>query len=793
MKILFKTILLGGILIAQSLQAQTPQEMINRAKAAGMSDAQIQQEIEKYMGQKEDDTYDTAPKKMKTVPNIERKNPVSQKDSPNPVNASQKVSSRTINSIFGHDIFTDKRLTFEPDLNMPTPKDYQLSAGDEVFINVWGASEINLTQKVSPEGTITIPNVGPVALSGLTMDEAGVQVKQALGRIMSGLVNGEDSNTFISVSLAQIRSIKVNIVGEAQNPGTYTLPSVASLFNALYAAGGINSIGTLRDIKVYRDNKEIASLDVYDYLLNGKSDSNLRLENNDMIIIGTYDALVKANGKLKRPQIFELKKGETMQDFIKYAGGFNGDAFTDNIRVIRKSGSSRYSVAMVNQEEFGSFLMMDQDSVIVDQVIPLFANRLTVNGAVWRQGEYEFDKDVNTVKQLIAKAGGVKGDEFTGRAQINRQNPDFTRKIIAIDIKGILNGTTPDFELEPEDILYIPSLFDLREKYVINIRGAVNKPNTVIPFKNNMTVEDAIISAGGLKEAAAMIKVEVARRLKDPYSDQYKTDIAHVYTFTLSENLEIVQGEELFTLEPFDEIIVRFSPAYTEQQLVQINGEALFTGPYVLTKKDERMSDLVAKAGGISKHAYVKGANLKRQANDDEMRRVETLLQLSSNKASRDSTDINSDELYNYTVGIDLAKALKKPGGTDDIILRAGDELFIPQYQGTVKIGGAVIYPNSTTYTKGMSVKKYLSQAGGYNDVARKYPIVIYMNGKVATTKKVCLFFKKYPKIEPGAEILVPMRRKQDRRSSLAEILTIGSSTTSMAAMITTIINSMKK
>lgn len=785
MKILFKTIILGGMLMAYSLQAQVSQELIDKAKAAGMTDAQIQQEIQKHTGGQKENTPSVL---ANSKQNKERKNPIPETET----ETAPKDSIDWKNTIFGHEIFTDKNLTFEPDLNMPTPKDYRLAAGDEILINVWGASEINLSQKISPEGVITIPNVGPVTLSGLTIDEASVLVKQALGRIMSGLVSDEDPNTFVSVSLAQIRSIKVNIVGEAQHPGTYTLPSVATLFNALYAAGGINPIGTLRNIKVYRNNKEIASLDVYDYLLNGKSDANIRLENNDMVIIGTYDALVKTNGKVKRNRIFEMKKGETMQDLIRYAGGFSGDAFTDDIRVIRKSGGSRYSVATVNKNEFDAFVVMDQDSVIISEVIPMFENRLYVDGAVWRKGEYEYGKEINTVKQLVTKAGGVKGNEFTGRAQITRQNPDFTQKLIAIDIKGILNGTAEDFKLQPEDSLYIPSLFDLREKYVVNVRGAVNIPDTTIDYKNNMTVEDAIITAGGLKESASMIKVEVARRLKDPYSDQYKNQIAEVFNFTLSDNLKIVQGEELFTLEPFDEINVRFSPGYQKQQTVRINGEALFTGAYALTKKNERLSDLVAKAGGVSNQAYIKGANLKRKLNEDELRRLETILEMSSNKASRDSMDVKSININDYTVGIDLVKALKNPGGPDDIVLRDGDQLFIPQYQSTVKISGAVTYPNSVTYSKGMSVKDCLAQAGGYTDISRKYPIVIYMNGKVATTKRVGIFFKRYPKVEPGAEILVPMKRSTDRKTSMAEILSIGSSVTSMAAMVTTIMNNMK-
>ena len=792
MKIWFKTLALGCLFIASSLTAQVPQELIDKAKAAGMTDAQIQQEIEKRMGKQ---AAVSSQPNAATSETDSRKNPLTNRNDSIRTIAPVTTSSNTqksANTVFGSEIFKDKALSFEPDLNLPTPKDYRLSAGDEVIINVWGASEMKFTQKISPDGFINIPNVGPVPLSGLTVEQAAVQIKNELGRIMSGITNEKEPNTFVNVSLGQIRSIKVNLVGEVVRPGSYTLPSLATLFNALYAAGGVNNIGTLRNIKVYRNSKEIASLDVYDYLLNGKFQSNIRLEDNDMIIVGTYDNHVTIRGKVKRKRIFELKKNENMENLINYAGGFTGDAYTKSIRVIRKAGE-RYSIATVDKNEFPAFTLMDKDSVIIDSVIPMYANRLRIRGAVWRQGEYELGKDITTIKQLVDKAGGVKGDEFTGRAQLTRLKPDFTKEIIAIDIKGILNGTISDVSLKPEDELYIPSIFDLREGYTINIRGAVNNPNITIPYQNNMTVEDAIIAAGGLREAAAMINVEVARRIKDPYAETYSSEIAKVHKFTLNDNLEIVQGEKLFTLEPFDEVIVRFSPGYQEQQIVRIEGEVLFSGAYVLSQKNERLSDLVKKAGGISDQAYIKGANLKRQLNEDELRRLETMLQLSSNKASRDSMDVKMLNLKNYTVGIDLQEAMNNPGGPDDIILREGDQLFIPQYQSTVKVSGAVTYPNSITYTRNMTVRQCLSQAGGYTDISRKYPIVIYMNGKVATTKRVGLFFKKYPKVEPGAEILVPMKKQNDRKASLAEILSISTSATSMAAMVTSIINTLDK
>ena len=798
MNTVIRNVLLGGLLwLAVPLSAQVSQDVIDKAKAAGMTEDQIRQEINKRMGQsgaeqasqKASDAV-VSDRVVTTKPGKDSISPEEQRQMNLPENDLKQT-------VFGREIFSNKNLSFEPDLNIPTPKNYVLSAGDELLINVWGDSELNLKLKVSPEGTILIPNLGPVSVSGLTIEAAESRIRQELGRIMATLSGDTDGgNTFVSVSLSQIRSIKVNIVGEVVAPGTYTLPSFATLFNALYAAGGVNEIGSLRNIKVYRNSKEVAQLDVYDYLLNGKYKTNIRLEENDMIIIPPYDQLAVVQGKVKRNRIFETKKGETLQQVLNMAGGFTGDAYTKDVRVKRKAGS-RYQIATVTEDKYPTFTMMDADSLMVDSVIPFYENRLTITGAVWRPGEYELSSTVHTVKELIKQAAGLKGDEFAGRAQITRLNPDFTTTVIAVDIRGILNGSSPDIELKPEDQLNIPSLFDLREPYTIKVSGAVNYIDTVLPYRNSLTIEDAIIMAGGLKESAATVNVEVARRIKDPKAEQNSNITAKVFNFTLNDDLGLISAdgttsENVFTLEPFDEVYVRFSPGYQVQQVVKVDGEITFAGDYVLAEKNSRLSDIIAKAGGITPDAYVKGASLKRKLTDDEMRRLETLMELSSNKQSRDSVGLSLANIKDYSVGIDLEKALAHPGSAHDVVLRDGDKLYIPQLQSTVKINGAVTYPNSVTYTNGMSVGKCLSQAGGYNDIARKYPIVIYMNGKVATTKKTFIFFKRYPKVEPGCEIVVPTKTQRDRKTSLAEVLSIASSTTSMAAMVTSIINSMK-
>ena len=798
MNIVIRNVLLGGLLcLSVPLAAQVPQDLIDKAKAAGMTDEQIRREMNKRMGQSgTEQTTRTASEAVvtdRTVTLPEGK----EMPSLDAQREANRLAGDLSGTVFGREIFSNKNLSFEPNLNVPTPKGYVLSAGDELLINVWGDSELNLKLKVSPEGTILIPNLGPVSVSGLTIETAENRIRQELGRIMSTLSGDTDgANTFVSVSLSQIRSIKVNIVGEVVAPGTYTLPSFATLFNALYAAGGVNEIGSLRGIKVYRNSKEVAKLDVYDYLLNGKYNTNIRLEENDMVIVSPYDQLAVVRGKVKRNRIFEMKKGETLSQLLNMAGGFTGDAYKKDVRIKRKAGS-RYQIATVTEDKYPTFAMMDGDSLLVDSVIPFYENRLTVTGAVWRPGEYELNGTVHTVRQLVDQAAGLKGDEFTGRAQITRLNPDFTTTVIAVDIRGILSGTSPDIELKPEDQLNIPSLFDLREPYTIKVSGAVNYIDTVLPYRNNLTIEDAIMMAGGLKESAATVNVEVARRIKDTKTYENTNRTAEVFNFALNDNLGLIstdgkKSDRVFTLEPFDEVYVRFSPGYQEQQVVKIGGEITFSGDYVLAEKNSRLSDIIAKAGGITPDAYVKGASLKRQLTEDEMRRLETLLQLSSNKQSRDSVALSLENIKDYSVGIDLEKALANPGSAHDVVLRDGDALYIPQLQSTVKINGAVTYPNSVTYTNGMSVGDCLSQAGGYNDIARKYPIVIYMNGKVATTKKCFIFFKRYPKVEPGCEIVVPTKTQRDRKTSLAEVLSIASSTTSMAAMVTSIINTLK-
>lgn len=737
----------------------------------------------------------------------------------------QQIKKDSLDKIvFGREIFSSTNLTFEPNYNMATPQNYKLAAGDEIIIDVWGSTEANYRQRISPDGTINIERVGLINLAGLSIEEAEKWLKQQLSQIYSGLTE-DGGNININVSLGQIRTIKVNIVGEVGIPGTYTLPSLATLFNALYAAKGVNDIGTLRNIKLFRNNKEIAVLDVYDYLLNGKLDADIRLEDNDLIIVEPYKNLVAVNGKLKRERIFELKDGESLADLIKYAGGFAADAYSDRIQVSRKNGT-KYQMNTVEKENYPMFVMRDGDKVVVKKTIPMYENRLIIKGAVWQPGEFELTPATQTVKKLIEAADGLKGDAFTDRAQITRMRPDFSYEIIPVDIKAIFNDKAPDIFLQSEDELYIPSIYDLQENYTITVRGEVNNAisqktennedrsnandfnfdtdnnrssqnrqriaQTVFPFKENMTVEDAILLAGGLKESASEAIIQVSRRVKNSKSTEFTDTIAHNYTFSIDKNLKIDPSAKIFILQPFDEIFVRRSPGYQEQQVVRIEGEVLFPGLYVLSSPNERLSDLIQRAGGVSPQAYIQGASLKRKKTDDDRMKELGLLTLQSqNLDSMQINQIKQDSMY--IVGIDLSKALDFQYAKNkeyNIVLKENDVISVPRLTNTVKIDGSVMFPNTTGYQKEYNLKDYINKAGGYSKKAHKKPYVIYMNGQVATTKNG-FFKKKYPQIEPGCEIIVPQKEER-RRMSIGEIVGISSSVVSLAAIIITMTNNLK-
>ena len=698
--------------------------------------------------------------------------------------ADNTATTDNASQIFGHDVFTNRNLTFEPSINLATPVDYRLGPGDEVIIDVWGASENTIRQSISPEGTIQVSGLGPVQLSGMTVKDANAYLQREFSKIYSG-ISGSEPTSQIKLTLGDIRTIQINIMGEVAVPGTYTLSSFSSVFHALYRAGGVNKIGSLRSIKVVRNGKTIADLDVYDYLMKGKMKDDIRLQEGDVIIVNPYESLVRIAGKVKRPMFYEMKPTETVATILNYAGGFTGDAYKKAVRIIRKSGRE-HQVYNVDEMDYSVFRLDDGDSISVDAVLKRFENRVEIRGAVYRSGLYELSGTVNTVKQLIKKAEGLRGDAFLNRALLDRENEDLSHEVIAVDLGGLLKGTVADIPLQKNDILYIPSIHDLKEEETISIHGEVASPGTFL-FSKNMTIEDLLVQSGGLLEAAATTKVDITRRIKDPKSTSFSSVLGKTYSFDIKDGL-VVGGEGDFHLEPFDEVYVRKSPAYRKQQNVVVAGEVLFGGNYALVKKNERLSDLISKAGGITPDAYVKGARLIRKMTEEEQRRQADAVRMARMGEGKDSISVEKLNISDtYTVGINLEKAISNPGSDFDLVLREGDVLFIPEYINTVKISGAVMYPNTVLYKRGESLRYYINQAGGYGNLAKKKKAyVVYMNGTVSRLKS-----REKKAIEPGCEIIVPSKEEK-KRMSTAEILGMGSTTASIAAMIATMVNLFK-
>ena len=689
--------------------------------------------------------------------------------------------------VYGRNIFNSRNLTFAPSQNIPTPVNYQLAAGDEVIIDVWGNNQATYRETISPEGSINIPNLGPIYLNGLTVKEAEKYLKKELNKIHSG-IEGENPTSEMKLSLGQIRTIQVNIMGEVAVPGTYNISSFSNIFHALYRAGGIGKLGSLRSIQLMRNGKKIADVDVYDFILKGKTMDAVRLQEGDVIIVPTYDMLVNVQGNVKRPMFYEMKNGETVKTLIEYAGNFTSDAYTKNLRITRQNGKE-YQVYTIDDIDYSVFKLMDGDVLNISAMLDRFENKLEIKGAVYRPGIYQYSGQLNTVKQLVEKAEGVMGDAFLGRAVLHREREDLTKEVIQVDLKNILNGTKPDIALKRNDQLYIPSIHDLQDVGTLTIFGEVARPGS-FPFAENMTLEDLIIQAGGLLESASTVKVDVSRRIKDSKSTEMTATIGEMYTFALKDGF-VVDGEAGFVLKPYDQVYVRRSPGYQPQVNVSVTGEILYDGTYALTNKSERLSDLVKKAGGVTPYAYVKGAKLMRKANAEEIARMKDVLEMMQREmgnASMDSLKLEA-ATTTYSVGIDLEAALKNPGSDADIVLREGDQLILPELVNTVKINGAVMFPNTVAYNKKMTVKDYISQAGGYANGARKTKaFIIYMNGQVAKVNGTGRGM-----VQPGCEIIVPIKDKtKAEKWNIQSIMGIASSLGSLGLTAASIANILK-
>ena len=703
--------------------------------------------------------------------------------------ADNQISNR--NKVFGRDIFNNPRLNFEPNMNIATPQNYRLGPGDAVYVDIYGASQKTIESTITPDGTIVIEGYGPIELSGLTVNQANSKLKATLG--------ARYKSSKVKLTVGQTKTISVNVMGEVMTPGTYTLSAFATVFHALYMAGGTNSIGTLRNIKVFRNNRQVTTVDIYDYILNGKMTGNIRLAEGDVIVVGPYDCLVSISGKVKRPMYYEMKQTESLASLMKYSGGFTGDAYKKSVRVVRKSGT-QYSVFNVGEFDMSSFRMSDEDSVSVDSILPRYSNMVEVRGAVFRPGMYQMGGEVETVRTLIQQAEGVTEDAFTAHAVMHRLKPDRTLEVIQVDVDGIMNGRVADIPLKNEDVLYIPSKKELQEDLTLTIHGEVMYPG-IYKYADNETLEDLVLQAGGLKETASLMKVDVARRIVDQRLTTSSDTIAHTFSFALKDGF-VIDGEPGFVLKPYDEIYVRKSPGFYKQQNVYVEGEVLFAGTYTLSKKNERVSEIIKKAGGLSNMAYPQGARLERRLTNLERKRVAEIMKLQreqredeirsqaikSGKSISDLKQLASTDNYEipdfYPVGIELDKALANPGSDADIVLREGDRLTVPVYNGTVKINGEVMYPNTVAYKEGKGINYYIDLAGGFSGKAKKSrTYIIYMNGDVAKAGHGV-------KVKPGCEIVVP--QKSMSKMSTAESISLISGTASIAAMIATIANILK-
>ena len=796
--VLFLTLFTATVNFAQSMSDEDVMEYVKTGVKQGKTQKQLYQELlikgvtkEQLLRIKE--KYEQQQSEAKTIKgnadvDTQRVNPEKRDDvaSAQDDNKQQAAPEGGI-QVFGRDNFRNSDLTFEPSMNIATPTDYRLGPGDQVVIEVWGASEANITQKVTPDGYISIPDIGPVAVNGLTVQAASERIRGKLSKIYSGMKTANvDLSTNVKVSLGQIRTIQVNIMGEVARPGTYALSSFSTVFHALYKAGGISELGSLRNIKVVRGGRTVATVDVYDYIINGRSHSDIRLQEGDVILASPYDALVLIQGKIKRPMYYEMKSSESVLTLINYAGGFTNDAYSSAVTVERNNNKEK-TICTVDDMNYGVFKVKDGDIVSIGAILDRYDNRVEIKGAVYRPGFYAMGNDISTVRDLIQKADGLLDDAFTNRAVLHRENPDKTLEVISVNTKGILNGTEPDILLQKNDILFIPSIYDLEAKGTLEIVGEVFSPG-VFPYAANTKLEDLIIMAGGLTEAASTVRVDVTRRLNDAKSTKKTKDISKTFSFSVKDGF-VVEGEPGFILEPYDQVFVRRSPGYSQKINVTINGEVEFEGNYALNVRNERLSDVIKQAGGLTEFAYLEGARLERQLTYEEYLQAKELMAMitSNNKVEGNDSIVVPEVTRTYPVGIDLVEIMKNPHSEIDPVLQDGDVVIIPQLMTTVSVSGSVRKPNTVVYNPTMKLKDYISEAGGYAERARKSgTFILYPNGHIKELGKSA----SAKEIIGGSKIIVPQKAKS--QWNIGTTLSTITTSVSMLAVIASLINTLK-
>ncbi|MDE7109119.1 MAG: SLBB domain-containing protein [Muribaculaceae bacterium] len=764
----------------QTALGKTEQQIGKELLAKGVTPEQAKRIKAKFESQQGNNNTEEQP--TLTTDDRERENP--EAVDINAVTLSGPDTEATAKQIYGHQVFNNRALTFEPSENIATPQNYRLGPGDEVIIDIWGTSEDHLRQKISPEGSIMISQLGPVYLNGMTINDANKYIKNAFSRKYAGMT---EADTDVQVTLGQVRTIQVDIMGEVATPGTFQLSPFSSVFHALYRAGGINDIGTLRNIQVLRNGKKVAGIDIYDYLFKGKTDKNIRLQEGDVIIVPPYEQLVSIDGNVKRPMFYEIKPNETIQSILDYAGGFTGDAYSGMVRLSRQDGTEN-QLFNIERDEFASYKLKDGDVLTIGTILDRYANRVDLEGAVYRPGMYALNKNVSTLGDLIRLAEGVTDDAYTDRILIYREGPNLELQVIGVNLKDILSGRAADLELKRNDLIVISSMKDIQEKGNFTIDGMVNKPGSY-PYAENTTLEDLIMQAGGLREGASTVRIDVARRFVDPTATEQSNQIAQTFSLDIENGLAVGNAKG-FLLKPYDVVNVRKSPNYVPQEIVAVNGEILFGGNYALVKRNERISDVVRRAGGLLESAYIKGAHMTRRLTDDEIAsRNEAFRLAQSNNSSERGDSISISKMNfsdSYNVGIDLALALEHPGSSYDLVMKPGDRLFIPEEQSTVKIAGDVMFPNTVVYIPGKKLGYYIDQAGGYGQRAKKgKAFIVYMNGSVAKAKR-------NTPIEPGCQIIVPSK-PEGNGNDWTKILAFATSFSSVAAMAATITNIFKK
>lgn len=690
-----------------------------------------------------------------------------------------------LQKIYGFSLFNTKELTFEPSLNIATPENYLLGPGDEVIIDVWGASQQNYSLEINPEGYIFINNLGPIYVSGLTIEKASAKIKSKLKNIYAGM-SGSNPNTFAQISLGNLRTIRVNVVGEVNLPGTYSLPSLATVYNALYYAGGPGINGSFRNVKVMRENKEVAVLDLYNLLVKGTAEGNIHLRDQDVIFVPVFKKRVELTGEIVRPAIYEAKNEETVEDILMMAGGFTGNAYKKRIRIFRKD-SKEHRMVDVTADQYSLEKVQNGDEIEVSPILNRYQNRVEISGAVFREGVYEFSQGM-TIKELINTADGLREDAFGTRGSIYRKGSNLKTTIIPIDPVAIVNGNAANMALKDGDFIKIPSIFDLEEELSIQVQGVVLQPGEY-PYYKDITLGDVILNAGGFLESASIAKIEVARRIKNNMAEKPSAEVAEVFQFSITEDLRINDEAASFILEPFDMVFVRKSPGYEEQQVINLEGEVAFPGSYALSNKNDRISDMVQRAGGLTPDAYIPGARLIRTVQIDEKERQRALQAIM--RESEDTVQVEVETEKQQAIGIDLENILSQPHSKYDLLLQDGDQLVIPKQLQTVRLSGALLYPATVRYEPNKSLRAYVGQAGGFAQNAKEdKAYIIYANGSVARTKKF-LFVKNYPKVDPGAEIVVPTKPEKEGMST-QEWVGLTSVLSSTALIIVTIIDKLQ-